>query len=71
MRVDIEKYVKSCDACQRYKDFPQKPSGKLQPLETPSEPCVWVLSPVNQIANLTTNDSARTQVRLARPAGLH
>ena len=38
MRFDIESYVKACDACQRYKDFPQKTSGKLQPLEVPKEP---------------------------------
>ena len=31
-------YVDGCDPCQRYKNNPQSPAGKLMPPETPTEP---------------------------------
>jgi len=34
----VFKYVNSCDPCQRYKNFPQPPAGKLMSPETPVEP---------------------------------
>ena len=36
MREDIEKYVRSCDKCQRSKSVNMKPAGLLQPLPIPS-----------------------------------
>src|SRR5262249_26795107 len=35
---DIEKYISSCELCQRNKDSTSLPSGLLQPLSIPNEP---------------------------------
>ena len=34
----IVAYVKGCDRCQRYKNYPMAPAGKLKPLEIPKGP---------------------------------
>ena len=36
--VDVIKYVSSCDKCQRMKSFPDKPAGKLRPIERATRP---------------------------------
>jgi hypothetical protein len=38
MYNDVEKYVKSCDKCQRNKVINDKPTGLLQPLPVPTRP---------------------------------
>jgi hypothetical protein len=38
MYNDVEKYVKSCDKCQRNKAINDKPIGLLQPLPVPARP---------------------------------
>jgi transposase InsO family protein len=37
LRQDVEKYVASCDACQRNKPSQERPAGPLQPLPVPTE----------------------------------
>src|SRR6516164_9145336 len=34
----VIEYIKGCDKCQRYKNHPELPAGKLKPLEVPSGP---------------------------------
>ena len=36
--VDVIKYVSGCDKCQRMKSFPEKPAGKLRPIEKATRP---------------------------------
>jgi hypothetical protein len=36
MREDIAEYIARCDTCQRVKEEHQRPTGLLQPLETPT-----------------------------------
>src|SRR3984957_8343514 len=38
MKTMVNKYVDSCDTCQRIKPINRLPRGELQPLEAPSEP---------------------------------
>jgi hypothetical protein len=38
MKVDVAKYVASCDVCQRVKAEHKSPAGKLQYLEVPEWP---------------------------------
>ena len=38
MKAYINKYVESCDLCQRTKTINRLPRGELQPLEVPSKP---------------------------------
>jgi hypothetical protein len=37
MSQDVNRYVKTCDACQRFKASNQTPAGLLQPLQIPQE----------------------------------
>lgn len=50
MRPFINRYVDSCETCQRTKIFPTKPKGELQPLEIPNEP--WETVGVDYITDL-------------------
>lgn len=34
----VTTYVEGCDKCQRYKNFPKPPAGKLMPIAAPQEP---------------------------------
>jgi len=43
-------YVDGCDKCQRYKNFPQPPAGRLMPIGTPVEP--WKAISVDFIVGL-------------------
>ena len=36
--IDVIKYVSGCDKCQRMKSFPEKPAGKLRPIERATRP---------------------------------
>ena len=40
MAGDVEKYVLTCDACQRNKHSKQLKPGLLMPLPLPEEPCM-------------------------------
>jgi transposase InsO family protein len=42
MDAEIERYVTSCDACQRNKPSQQAPMGLMMPLRTPDRPWQWV-----------------------------
>ncbi len=39
MAADVDRYVSSCDACQRNKPSQQAPAGLLMPLPLPERPC--------------------------------
>lgn len=38
MKVDIKKFVKECDVCQRIKSKTSVPAGLLHPLQIPTTP---------------------------------
>jgi hypothetical protein len=46
----VIEYIKGCDKCQRYKNHPELPTGKLKPLEVPSRP--WKSISVDFIVKL-------------------
>lgn len=48
MAGDVERYVSTCDTCQRNKHSKQLKPGLLMPLPLPEEPCVhWTTDAVN------------------------
>lgn len=48
MAADIERYVQTCDACQRNKHSKQLKPGLLMPLPLPEEPCLhWTTDAVS------------------------
>ncbi|CAI7802093.1 unnamed protein product [Closterium sp. NIES-53] len=52
MANDVQKFVTSCDTCQRMKSIKQKKAGLLQPLPFPEQPgkwSAWISSPVNHL----------------------
>ena len=50
MEKDVRKYIKSCEACQRFKDSTQRPGGLLQPLPIPERP--WASISMDFITHL-------------------
>jgi hypothetical protein len=50
MASDIERYVQTCDACQRNKHSKQLKPGLLMPLPLPEEPCLhWTTDAVSGV----------------------
>jgi deoxyuridine 5'-triphosphate nucleotidohydrolase len=50
LRQDIYTWVQRCDSCQRYKNFPAKKVGKLQPNEIPTKP--WEIVSMDLLTDL-------------------
>jgi transposase InsO family protein len=54
MKQDIQKWVLRCDACQRYKNFPSKKPGKLNPNEIPTKP--WEIVTMDLLTDLPESE---------------
>ena len=50
LTIDVKRYVKGCDICQRMKNRPQKPYGPLMPNPIPNEP--WEIISMDFITQL-------------------
>ena len=69
MATDVERYVASCDACQRNKPSQQLTTGPLMPLPIPEHPCVaWTTDAVTGLPRtLRGHDAIQVYVeRLAK-----
>ncbi|GJP56376.1 hypothetical protein CLOM_g15431 [Closterium sp. NIES-68] len=59
MADDVQKFVTSCDTCQRMKSSKQKKAGLLQPLPVPEQP--WQVVSLDFITGLPPTTSVMTQ----------
>jgi len=60
LQSDLQKYIQSCDICQRYKPTNQTPAGLLQPLEIPSRN--WESISMDLITQLPTSKNKRDAI---------
>jgi len=54
LKTDVTKWVHYCDKCQRYKNFPGKKPGPLQPNEIPTKP--WDIVTMDLLTDLPESD---------------
>ncbi|GJP72201.1 hypothetical protein CLOP_g2950, partial [Closterium sp. NIES-67] len=57
---DVQKFVTSCDTCQRIKSSKQKKAGLLQPLPVPEQP--WQVVSLDFIIGLPTTTSGHDEI---------
>jgi hypothetical protein len=70
MTADVERYVATCDSCQRNKPSQQLPPGLLMPLPIPERPCVaWTQDAVTGLPRTRRGHDA-IQVYVERLAKL-
>ncbi|GJP67901.1 hypothetical protein CLOP_g24659, partial [Closterium sp. NIES-67] len=60
MAADVQKFVTSCDTCQRMKSSKQKKAGLLQPLPVPEHP--WQVVSLDFITGLPTTTSGHDAI---------
>ncbi|CAI7884268.1 unnamed protein product [Closterium sp. NIES-53] len=63
MANDVQKFVTSCDTCQRMKSSKQKKAGLLQPLPVPKQP--WQVVTLDFITGLPPTNAGHDAILLA------